>query len=41
MADRYLGDGKNLVKIGAPHNYKTGDIIFYSVAATSWTRTTK
>ena len=31
MADKYLGDGNNFVKIAAPHNYKVGDIIFYSV----------
>lgn len=31
MADRYLGDGESLVKIGAPHKYKVGDVIFYSV----------
>lgn len=31
MAGRYLGDGKSFEKIGAPHKYKVGDVIFYSV----------
>ena len=32
MGDRYLGDGKNFVKIGAPHVYKPGDVVFFSTS---------
>jgi len=30
MADRYIGDGHSFRKIGAPHTYKVGDMVFYS-----------
>ena len=31
-ADRYLGDGKSFAKIGAPHTYKPGDVVFFSTS---------
>ncbi len=30
MPDRYLGTEQNSVKIGDPHHYKVGDLVFFS-----------
>ena len=35
LADRYLGDGKTFVKIGAPHAYRVGDLVFWATASTA------
>jgi hypothetical protein len=32
MTDRYLGDGRRLALLGAPHRFKVGDLVFFSAS---------